>query len=170
MSKTTNELPLQKARLNIALAWGKEGVAHYKDELGFDFDYERDTGLREIELWSASKSEVEKAYSAVNEAVSTLMEALLGYETLSHTTNFYFESLKDYWLMNFTFEENLEMALDSIVVEAYDSFRMNGWPFEESEMKAELCEKEADSFLADGENEKLFERIINLLAGQPSLN
>ena len=165
MSQSIKELQLRKARLNIALVWGEEGLAHYKDELGFDFEYERDTGLSEIELWASSMSEIEKAHNAINKAVSKLMEELLSFETLSHTTNFYFRSLKEYWLMNFTFEENLEMALDSIVVEAYDSFRMNGRTFEESETKAEMCEKEAELFLADGKNQDLFDQLINLLAG-----
>lgn len=165
MSQSIKELQLKKARLNIALAWGKEGVAHYKDELGFDFEFERDTGLKEVDLWSASKAEIRIADNAVQEAVSALLEALNRFEVLTHTTNFYFASLKEYWLMNFTFEENLEMALDSIVVEAYDSFRMNGRTFEESETLAELCEKEAESFLADDKNQDLFDQLINLLAG-----
>lgn len=165
MSQLIDELIVKKARKNVALAWGIEGVLTYKDELGFDFEYERDTGLRENELWSSSEADLKKAHKSVREAVSLLMETLKSYEILSHATNFYFESHKEYWLMNFTYEFDLEMALDSIVNEAYDSYRMNGRTFEESELNAELCEKEAESFLAEEKNKNLFKEIINLLAG-----
>lgn len=160
------EINLNKARLNVALVWGKDGISHYRDELGFEFEFLEHTGETEEALWGSSKSVLKQAYRSVQTALDVLDNALAEYPHLAHATNFYLSTLKEYWLMNLTFDGCFDSALDSIVEDAYDSFRMRGATFEESEAKAELCEKESEQFLSEHNAGVLFERIIISLAGE----
>jgi hypothetical protein len=159
----TTEFKLQEARRNLALVWGKDGIHHYVD-LGFEFKFEEHTGESESTLWDVKQVDIKEAWQSVDEAVDELMDSLATYQTLSQATSFYFESLKIYWLLNLTFDGDLASSLESIVVEAYDYFRMRGETFEDSETKAELCAKEAEQFLSEVNKEELFQRMIDLMA------
>jgi len=159
----TTELKLQAARRNLALVWGKDGIYHYID-LGFEFEFEEHTGESESALWDVKQVDIQEAWQSVDVAVDALMDSLAPYETLSQATRLYFETLKIYWLLNLTFDGDLASSLESIVVEAYDCFRMRGETFDVSETKAELCAKEAELFLSEVNKEDLFERMIDLMA------
>lgn len=160
----TSESNIQKARQNLALSWGREGIADYMD-LGFDFDFEADAGMTEHDLWSTSKVEVDQAWLSVQRAVEILDGVLVRYEHLCQAKNFYFESLEEYWLMNFTYDLDFEVSLESIVEESYDGFRTHGATFEEAEASAELCQQELDKFLSENDNEKLTELMVSAMAG-----
>lgn len=157
---------IQKARQHVALMWGRDGIDQYID-LGFDFDFEADAGKTENDLWAVSKGEIEEACLSVQKAVEILDGVLVKYEHLYHAKNFYFESLEEYWLMNFTYDFNFESSLESIVEDAYDGFRIHGATFEDAEARAELCEQELARFLSENDTETLIELMMNTMAGLP---
>jgi hypothetical protein len=163
----TSESQIQKARQNVSLMWGREGIDQYID-LGFDFDYLADTGKTEKDLWSASKGEIEEACRSVQKAVEILDSVLVKYEHLYQAKNFYFESLEEYWLMNVTYDFSFESSLESIVEDSYDGFRMHGATFEDAEASADLCEQELARFLSENDTEALIELMMSTMAGLPS--
>jgi hypothetical protein len=144
--------------------WGREGIAHYID-LGFDFDYLADTGKTERDLWSASKGEIEEACRSVQKAVEILDSVLVKYEHLYQAKNFYFESLEEYWLMNFTYEFEFDSSLASIVEDSYDGFRIHGATFEDAEASAEECQQELERFLSENDTESFIELMISEMGG-----
>ncbi len=161
----TSESKIQKARQNLALKWGPEGIAYYI-ELGLDSDFEDEFGKTEHDLWSTSKFEVDQACLSIQRAVEVLDGALSKYEHLYQAKNFYFESLEEYWLMNFTYDLDFESALEPIVEDSYNGFRTHGASFEDAEAGAEFCQLELDKFLSESDTEKLLERMVSELAGQ----
>lgn len=160
----SSESQILKARQNVALMWGREGIAHYID-LGFDFDYLADTGKTERDLWSASKGEIEEACRSVQKAVEILDSVLVKYEHLYQAKNFYFESLEEYWLMNFTYEFEFDSSLASIVEDSYDGFRIHGATFEDAEASAEECQQELERFLSENDTESFIELMISEMGG-----
>lgn len=160
-----SESTIQKARHNLAITWGREGIAEYID-LGFDF--EADTGKTEHDLWATSKVEVDHACDSIQRALEVLDGVLARHENLCQAKNFYFESLEEYWLMNFTYDLDFEVSLESIVEDSYDGFRTHGATFEEAEARAELCQQELDKFLSENDNERLIELMVVAMAGLPN--
>ena len=68
--------------------------------------------------------------------------------------------------MNFTYELDLGVSLDSAVQEYYDNLRQNGVTYEEAEEMQEACEQDLISFLAENEADLIAEKVINAIVAQ----
>jgi hypothetical protein len=152
-----------KARRNLAIVWGREGIDHYID-LGFEFEFEKDLGCTESELWGSSPVEVKEATRSVQNASDLLRGAIAKHEHLSRAVSLSFERLEEYFLMNLTYEEGLG-SLENVVGEYYDELRIRNVSFEVAEANLELCEQEYQQFLAENNADQLFILMLNSMAG-----
>lgn len=152
-----------KARRNLAIAWGPDGIDYYRD-LDSEFEFEKDLGCTESELWAASPFEVKDAARSVQNASDLLQGAIAKHEHLSRAVSLSFENLKEYFLMNLTYEEGLG-SLENVVGEYYDELRIRNVSFEVAEANLELCEQEYQQFLAENNADQLFILMLNSMAG-----
>lgn len=157
-----------KARRNLAIVWGREGIDYYKD-FDSEFEFEKDLGCTESELWAASSVEVKQATRSVQNASDLLKGAIAKHEHLSRAVSLSFEKLEEYFLMNLTYEEGLG-SLENVVGEYYDELRIRNVSFEVAEANLELCEEEYQQFLAENNADQLFLLMLNSMAGSPRDN
>ena len=162
----SHEQIVLKARRNLAILWGREGIDYYKD-FDSEFEFEKDLGCTESELWAASPVEVEEATLSVQNASDLLTGAIAKHEHLSRAVSLSFQNLEEYFLMNLTYEEGLG-SLENVVGDYFDELRILGVSFEVAEANLELCEEEYQQFLTDNNSDKLFILMLNSMAGLPA--
>jgi hypothetical protein len=149
---------IQSARRTILLDWGQKGFEHYNKELGFDVDFENDLGFEESELVEFFKKDKELAADVVAEALKMLVDYFKEYPELQFAAKETLRSLENYWLFNTSY--SLVHGLWAFEENAYDSFRMNGYSFEDSEAAAEVVNQQLTQLDAEGQSNKIVEAVF----------
>jgi hypothetical protein len=153
-----SDTEIQSARRTILLDWGHKGFEHYNKELGFDVDFESDLGFEESELAEFLKKDKELAGRAVAEALETLVGYFTEYPELKFAAENTLRTLEHYWLFNTSYD--LALGLWTFEENAYDSFRMNGHSFEDSEAAAEVVNQQLTQLDAAGQSTKIIEAVF----------
>ncbi|MFM1926625.1 MAG: hypothetical protein RLZ06_201 [Actinomycetota bacterium] len=149
---------IQSARRTILLDWGFDEFQHYNKELGFDVDFENDLGFEESGLVEFLKHDKEAASKAVSEALGMLLSSLEEYPELKLSAVVTLHGFTHYWLFNASYD--LALSLWAFEENAYDSFRMNGLSFEDSEAAAEIVDKQLTLLDTSGQSTKIVEAIF----------
>ena len=153
-----SQADIQSARRTILLDWGFEEFENYTKELGFAVDLQNDLGLEESGLVDFFDQDKETAAKAVAEALELLVSELNEFSELRFTAENTLHSLEHYWLFNASYD--LALSLWSFEDNAYDSFRMNGHSFEDSEAAAEIVNKQLTQLDSTGKSNTIIEAIF----------